>query len=86
SRGDLQYRLSEASRALARSVERRYAEATDRMRAALGAADDLRGASAAEAAGKERELSRREAAVRHALAVLGETSSGQSAPRRPVMP
>jgi GTP-binding protein EngB required for normal cell division len=86
ARGDLQYRLSEASRALARSVERRYAEATDRMRAALRAADDLRGASAAEAAGKERELSRREAAVRHALAVLDETSSGQSAPRRPVTP
>jgi hypothetical protein len=55
-------------------VERRYAEATDRMRAALRAADDLRGASAAEAARKERELSRREAAVRHALAVLGEGS------------
>jgi hypothetical protein len=86
SRGDLQYRLAEASRALARSVGRRYTEATERMRAALRAADDLRGASAAEAAGKERELSRREAAVRHALAVLDGTSSGQSVPQRPVMP
>jgi hypothetical protein len=86
ARADLQYRLSEASRALARSVERRYAEATGRMEAALQAAAELRGASAAEAAKKECELSRREAAIRHALAALGETGSGQSAPRRPVMP
>ncbi len=76
ARGDLQYRLSEASRALARSVERRYAEATDRMEAALRAADELRSATAADAAGKERELSQREAAVRRALAVLNETGSG----------
>lgn len=76
ARGDLQYRLSEASRALARSMERRYAEATDRMRAALRAADELRSASAADAAGKERELSQREAAVHRALAVLNETGSG----------
>ena len=85
ARGDLQYRLAEASRALARSVDRRYAEATERMRAALRAADELRGASAAEAAGRERELSRREATVRQALAVLDEMSSGP-APRPPVTP
>jgi len=57
-------------------MERRYAEATDRMRAALRAADELRSASAADAAGKERELSQREAAVHRALAVLNETGSG----------
>lgn len=67
ARGDLQYRLSEASRALARSVERRYAEATGRMRAALDAAEELRSASE-----KERELSEREAAIRHVLALLDE--------------
>ena len=86
ARGDLQYRLAEASRALARTVERRYAEATDRMRAALRAADDLRGASAAETAGRVRQLSWREAAVRQALAALDEMSSGQPVRRPPVMP
>ena len=70
ARGDLQYRLSVASRALARSMEQRYAEATDRMRAALRAAADLRTASAAEAAQADRDLSEREAAIRHALSVL----------------
>jgi len=76
ARADLQYRLSEASRALARSVERRYAEATGRMRAALEAAAELRTASVAEAAAAERGLSQREAAVRHVLASLGETDAG----------
>ena len=72
ARADLQYRLAESSRALARSVERRYAEATGRMQAALEAAAELRTASAAAAAGRERELAQREAAVRHALGLLGE--------------
>jgi len=72
ARGDLQYRLSEASRALARSMERRYAEATGRMQAALRAAGELRNASAADVADKERELSQRAAAVRRALALIGE--------------
>jgi GTP-binding protein EngB required for normal cell division len=72
ARGDLQYRLSEASRALARSMEQRYAEATERMQAALRAAADLRTASAAEAAEADRGLSEREAAIRRALTVLSE--------------
>jgi GTP-binding protein EngB required for normal cell division len=72
ARADLQYRLSEASRALARSMERRYAEATGRMQAALRAAGELRNASAAGVADKERELSQRAAAVRRALALIGE--------------
>lgn len=72
ARGDLQYRLSEASRALARSMEQRYAEATERMQAALRAAADLRTASAAEAAEADRGLSEREAAIRRALALLSE--------------
>ena len=80
ARGDLQYRLSEASRALASSVERRYAEATGRMRAALRAAGELRGASVADAAEKERDLSEREVAVRHALAHLDEAGSAGERP------
>jgi GTP-binding protein EngB required for normal cell division len=75
ARGDLQYRLSEATRTLARSVERHYAEATDRLRAALRDAEELRGTSVADAAEKERDLSEREAATRHALALLDEAGS-----------
>jgi GTP-binding protein EngB required for normal cell division len=82
ARADLQYRLSEASRALARSMEQRYAEATGRMQAALQAAKELRAASAAEAAVGERELSWQAAAVRHALTVLDQAgqASGPPAP------
>jgi GTP-binding protein EngB required for normal cell division len=82
ARADLQYRLSEASRALARSMERRYAEATGRMQAALRAAGELRTASAAEAEVRERELSWQAAAVRHALTLLDKAGqvSGQPAP------
>jgi GTP-binding protein EngB required for normal cell division len=74
ARADLQYRLSEATRVLASSVELRYAEATARMRTAMRAAEQLRGASVAEAEEKERELSGREVAIRHALALLNEVS------------
>jgi hypothetical protein len=63
-------------------MERRHTQATGRMEAALRAAEELRSVSAAEAAGKERELSGRAAAVRHALTLLGDagTVSGQAAP------
>ena len=56
-------------------MEQRYAEATERMQAALRAAADLRTASAAEAAEAaeaDRGLSEREAAIRRALALLSE--------------
>jgi hypothetical protein len=76
ARGDLQYRLSEASRALARSVERRYTEATGRMRAALETAAELRTASAGQARDKEQELAERTGALRHALNLLSEEARG----------
>ena len=82
ARGDLQYRLSEASRALARSVELRYTDATGRLRAALRAAGELRGASAAAAEQRERDLSEREVATRRALALLDEAGSA-SEPQAP---
>ena len=72
ARGDLQYRLSEAARTLAHAVQRRYGDATDRMRAALAAAEELRGASAAEVAAREHELDERSAALRHTLTLLDE--------------
>jgi GTP-binding protein EngB required for normal cell division len=80
ARGDLQYRLSEASRALARSVELRYTDATGRLRAALRAAGELRGASAAAAEEKERDLSERAVATRRALALLDEAGSASEPP------
>ncbi|MGP0026653.1 MAG: dynamin family protein [Streptosporangiaceae bacterium] len=70
ARGDLQYRLGEAKRALVRVVEQRYADGTDRIRSALEAAVGLREASADQAAAKERELAERETALRQAASLL----------------
>ena len=78
ARADLQYRLSEASRALARSVELQYAEATGRMQAALRAAIELRGASDAGAAAAERELAGRAAALSRVLALLAEEEAASA--------
>ena len=72
ARGDLQYRLAEATRALARVVEQRYADGTSRIRSALQAAAELREASAAEATQKEEELAGREAALRHVTGLLDQ--------------
>ncbi len=79
ARGDLQYRLAEATRALARVVEQRYADGTSRIRSALQAAAELREASAAEAAEKERQLAGREAAVRHVMSLLDQAAADGSA-------
>jgi GTP-binding protein EngB required for normal cell division len=87
ARGDLQYRLAEATRALLRVVEQRHADSTDRIRSALEAAAGLRDASAAEAAAKERALAEREAAVRHAIGLLDQAAApgnpSASSPRLP---
>jgi GTP-binding protein EngB required for normal cell division len=72
ARGDLQYRLAEATRALVREVEQRYADGTSRIRSALRAAAELREASAAQASRTESELARREAALRHAVGSLDQ--------------
>ena len=72
ARGDLQYRLGEAKRALVRVVEQRYADGTDRIRSALKAAAGLREASAEQAAANERELARREAALRQVIGLLDQ--------------
>ena len=74
ARGDLQYRLAEATRALARVVGQRYTDGTSRIRSALAAAAELRDASAAEAAARERELAGREAAVRHVTDLLDQAA------------
>jgi GTP-binding protein EngB required for normal cell division len=74
ARGDLQYRLAEAARALARVVGQRYADGTSRIRSALEAAAELQQASAVEAAEKERDLTGREAALRHVMALLDQVA------------
>jgi GTP-binding protein EngB required for normal cell division len=76
ARADLQYRLSEASRALARSMERRYTEATGRMQAALQAAEELHTASAAEVKSKEQGLDERTVALHRTLALLDRAEGG----------
>ena len=70
ARGDLQYRLAEAGRALARTVQRRCADATGRMESALRAAEEMRNSSAAVAEERERELSERAVATEQALILL----------------
>jgi len=72
ARGDLQFRLSEATRAMARAVQQRYADSAGRMQAALRAAEELRNDSSAAAAEKEGDLSTRSEALRHILALLDE--------------
>jgi Dynamin family len=75
ARGDLQYRLAEATRALERVVGQRYADGTDRIRSALQAAAELREASAAEAGEKKKELAEREAALRHVMRLLDQAAA-----------
>ena len=74
ARGDLQYRLAEAMRTLVRVVEQRYADGTERMSSGLQAAAELRQASDAEAAQKEREMAERETALRHTLDLLDQAA------------
>jgi len=80
ARADLQYRLAEATRALARVVERRYADGTQRMRAALAAAAELRESSATDASRKEHELAARESALHGVSGLLG-TAAGHDSGR-----
>jgi len=75
ARGDLQYRLAEATRALVLQVEQRYADGTSRITSALQAAAELREASAAGAGRTESELARREAALRHAVGLLDRAAA-----------
>ena len=76
ARGDLQYRLAEATRALVRVMERRYADGTERMQAALRAAAELREASGTQAARMESDLAGREAALLDVLSLLDEAQPG----------
>jgi hypothetical protein len=69
---DLQYRLAEATRVMARVLAQRYADSTGRMQSALLAAEELRKASCAEATERERALSARSEALQRILARLDD--------------
>jgi GTP-binding protein EngB required for normal cell division len=83
ARADLQYRLSEATRALARAVERRYTDATEQMRSALRAAAELRESSACDAARIQAQLAERETALRRAMDLLDRAAAAAAGPRGP---
>ncbi len=70
ARGDLQFRLSEASRNLGGEVRRRYAETTDRLAAALERAAAIRASTADQGERELAELADRGARLRALLAEL----------------
>jgi hypothetical protein len=73
ARGDLQYRLAEAARALAADLRRRYAVSSQRLAEAMDRGARLR-SSSAEVVGRElAELDQRERAIR-AAAELAEAA------------
>jgi hypothetical protein len=75
ARGDLQYRLAEATRALERVVGQRYADGTDRIRSALQGAAELREASATEVGEKKKDLAERAAVLRHVMCLLDQAET-----------
>ncbi len=80
ARGDLQYRLAEATRRLLREVRGRYAETTRRLAAALDRAADIR----ADADGQgERELAELAERERVLSALLAELAVGCECRMRP---
>jgi len=79
ARGDLQYRLSQAARALRRAVEQRYADGTSRIQSGLRAAAELRDASAAEAAERATQLAERKEALLQITALLDRAAAGGQA-------
>jgi Dynamin family len=80
ARTELQDRLTEATRTLARVAQERFADGTERMQAALRTAADLRESSAAEARRMEEELAGREAALGHALGLLDQAAGPDKGP------
>jgi small GTP-binding protein len=77
ARGDLQYRLAEATRQLIMAVGRRYASSTDRLSQALETAAALREETAGQAGARLAGLAEREQALR---AVLARLDAGEAGP------
>ena len=76
ARGDLQYRLAEATRQLISDVRRRYAGSTERLAAALDRADAIRSAAGREGERQLAQLAEREQALREVLGQLDERCDG----------
>jgi GTP-binding protein EngB required for normal cell division len=81
ARGDLQYRLAEATRQLVADVRRRYAGSTQRLAAALDRAGTIRAAAGQRGEQELARLVERDSALRVVLSQLpeeGEARSGLS--------
>jgi Dynamin family len=76
ARADLQHRLAEATRQLARAVADRYAESTGRLERALRTAATTREATAGDAARLDTELGGRLQRLDQVLAQLDEATAG----------
>jgi Dynamin family len=75
ARGDLQYRLAEATRQLVRAVAARYAESTFRLEGALRTAAAVREATADDTARLDRGLAERHQALGHVLMLLDQATA-----------
>lgn len=76
ARGDLQYRLAEATRQLVADLRRRYAGSADRLAAALDRAGAIRAAAGQQGERQLAQLAERERALR---AVLSQLPDGPAA-------
>lgn len=72
ARGDLQYRLAEATRRLIHDVETRYADSTSRLESALRIATARRQATAGEAAEGDAKLGQRQEKLGRLLRLLAD--------------
>jgi GTP-binding protein EngB required for normal cell division len=70
ARGDLQYRLAEATRELVSDLRRRYADSTERLTAALDRAAAIKSQASHEGSRQLAQLGRREDALREVLSTL----------------
>jgi len=75
ARGDLQYRLAEATRQLVRAVGARYAESTFRLESALWTAAAAREATTDDTARLDRGLSERQRALGQVITLLEQATA-----------
>jgi Dynamin family len=75
ARGDLQYRLAEATRQLVRSIGARYAESTFRLGSALRTAAGVRETTADDTARLDHGLAERQQALGYVLALLDQATA-----------
>jgi Dynamin family len=85
ARGDLQYRLAEATRRLLRAVNARYAESTARLEGALRTAAAAREATADDTARLDRELAGRQEALGHVLTLLDQAQPAPTTDAAPTV-